>query len=82
MIPHRHYRDTDHVPQLERRIRRDVDAGDRERPVEPDPPERAMRLLTEVAAGPLVQPDRERWGAVGPQADERETTPDVPTEHG
>lgn len=81
VIPHRDDGDPHDVAQLERRIRRDVDAGDREWPIEPDPPERAVRLLTQVAAGPLVQPDRERRGAMRPQADERETTPDVPAEH-
>ncbi len=81
MIPHRHHRDPDHIPQLERRIRRDVDPGDREWPIEPDPPERAVRLLTQVAAGPLVQPDRERRGTVSPLAHERETAPDVPAKH-
>ena len=82
LVPHRDDGDPHEITPLKYRIRRDVDAGDRERPIEPDPPERAVRLLTQVAAGPLVQPDRERRSAVGPQAHERETTPDVPAEHG
>ena len=81
LIPHRDDGDPHEVAQLDHGIRRDVDAGDRERPIEPYPPERPVRLLAQVAAGPLVQPDCERRGAMRPQADERETTPDVPAEH-
>jgi len=65
-LTHPDHRDPDDVPPLEHRVGRDVDALDGERPVEPDPPERAVRLLAEVAAGALVQRDRERRRAVRP----------------
>ena len=81
VIPHLHHRDPDDVAALKVRIGCDVDAGDREGPVEPDPPKRPMRLLTEVTAWALVQRDRERRGPVGPKPDERETPPDIAAKH-
>ena len=76
------HRDADQVAQLELRIGRDVDTLDRERTVEADPPECAMRVLAEVAAGAFVERDGERRLAMGPQPHEGEATPEVPAEHG
>jgi hypothetical protein len=41
-----------------------------------------MRLLAEVAARALVQPHHKRLAAMRAQADERETAPEIPAEHG
>ncbi len=81
-LPHPEHRDPVEVAQLERGIGRDVDAPHVERPVEADPPQRAMRLLAQVAAGPLVQRHRERLAAVGAQPREDERAPEIPAEHG
>ena len=80
-MPHLQHRYAHDVAPLERRIRGDIDALDCERPVEPDPSERAMRLLAEVAACPLVERDAERRCVVGAQPHEREAAPKVPPKH-
>ena len=67
---------------LEGRLRGDVDSGERQRPIETDPPEGAVRLLAQLAACPLVQRDGEWRGAVRAKAHESEAAPDVPSEHG
>ena len=77
----RNDRDTHEVPQLERRIGGDVDPLDRERPVEPDPPQRPVRLLAEVAARSLVEGHGDRRRAMRAQPDEREAAPEVPAKH-
>lgn len=80
-LPHREHGNADQVATLQGRIAGDVDALDRHRAVESDPPQRAVRLVAEVAAGALVERDRERSAAMRPQAHEREATLQVPAEH-
>jgi hypothetical protein len=81
-IPDREHRDANEVSELERRIGCDVDSLDRERAVEPDAPQRAMRLLAEVTPRPLVQGHRDRRLTMRAQPDEREPAPEVAAEHG
>ena len=81
-LSHREDRDPDEVAPLARGIGRDVDSFDRQRPVQPDAPERAVRLLAEVAAGTFVQRDPQRRTAMGTQPREREAAPEVAAEHG
>lgn len=60
---------------------RDVDALYLERALEPDPPQRAVRLGAEVAVGLLQEAHAHRRPAMRPPAHEREGAPQIPTSH-
>ena len=81
LVSHLHDRDPDQIAPLERHIGGDVYAGDLQCSVETDPPERAVRLLAQVATGTLVQHHRERGGPVRAEPHESETAPDVSAKH-
>lgn len=81
LVTHPYHRDPHEVAQLQLWIRCDVDTVDRKRPVETDPPQRPMGLVTESASHALVEGHSERRGAVGAKAHEREAAPDVAAKH-
>ena len=78
LVTHCHDGDPHEVAQLEVRIGRDIHAGDRERPVQPDPAERAVGLLAQMTADALVERDPERRRAMRAEPHQCEAAAEVP----
>lgn len=81
MIPNRQDRDPQDIPSLDVGFGPGVDTLDLEGPVEPDAAKRSMGRIAEMAAGPLVQPDRHGWLTMRAQTGQREAPPEVAPKH-